>query len=219
MRHFGDEEWADFARDEGAAEQRARMQHHLDEGCRRCSRRLAVWSTVRRLASREAAYRPPDGAVRLVRGQYALERPRSDLRRASLAALVFDSFRAPLPVGVRSAGTSTRQLLYRSGGRLVKLRVDRDRDSERMSLVGQVVDERNPYRELQNLPVLVQSGRKTVSRTLTNRLGEFEVEFEPARSLRLSVGIPGPKAITLRLPLGADDSDAESRGRTGIRES
>lgn len=208
MSHFGDEEWADLARN-ASHERRPRMQQHLDEGCGECSRRLRVWKAVSRVAGREASYRPPDAAVRQVRGQYALRKPRSFLKRATRAAsLLFDSFREPLPAGVRTGGTASRLLLYGKSGRLLKLRVvESQGDSECLSLVGQVVEEKDPQRKLPNLPVLLQSGGKTVTQTLTNQSGEFELEVELATSLRLVVGIPGPEAFTVVLPVAAAGDD------------
>ena len=202
-RHFADEEWADFAREEVGVEQRAQMQLHVD-GCPQCARTLDFWGAISQLAGREASYQPPDGAVRQVREQFALHKPRSLLGRAAQAAsLLFDSLREPLPVGVRAARGSSRQFLYRAGSRLVKLRLDGSPGGPLLSLVGQVLEEGNPYGDCPDLPVRVQSGRKTVIRTVTNRLGEFELELEPepAKSLRLVVGFPGSEAFSVRLSL------------------
>lgn len=206
-RHLSDEESADLARNHHALGA-SRMQQHLEDGCDECSRRLRIWKAVSRVAGREAAYHPPAAAVRQARGQYALRGPRSFFKRAAHAAtLLFDSLREPLPVGVRAGAPSARLLLYGKGGRLLKLRVESRADSEGLCLVGQVVDEREPQRKLPDLPVLVQSGSKTVNQTLTNQSGEFALELEPALSLRLVVGMPGPGAIMVALPVAAAVDD------------
>ena len=208
MSHFTDEDWADFVRQEAVAEQKGRMQQHLDEGCEECSRTAGLWSTVRRLAVRESSYRPPSEAVRRAKGRYAMPKPSGLLARTvpASASLVFDSSRQPLQAGVRMAGSSSRQLLYKVGPRLFKLRLERPADSDRLSLIGQIVDETEPAATLADVAVLVLSGRKTVTGTLTNRLGEFELEFDPARSLRLSVGTPGTRPVTMRLPLDGPET-------------
>jgi hypothetical protein len=199
--HFADEECADFARGRGDARRR---QAHLDEGCQRCSRRLRFWESVGRVAGREARYVPPDSVVRQVHGHFAIHRPAGFLERTARAAsLLFDSLNAPLAHGVRAAATPSRLLLYGKGGRLLKLRVESQVESESLSLVGQVVEENDPKRKLPNLPVLVQSGSKTVNQTLTNQSGEFTLELEPATSLRLVVGVPGPDALMVMLPVVA----------------
>jgi hypothetical protein len=206
--HVGDEECADFVR--GRAD--ARRHAHLEDGCKTCDRRLRLWEAVSRVAEREARYAPPDAVVRQVRGHFALHKPASFLERTARAAsLLFDSFNAPLVQGVRAAaGTQpSRMLLYGKGGRLLKLRVESRSGSDALSLVGQVVEESDPTRKLPNLPVLVQSGSKTVNQTLTNQSGEFALELEPASSLRLVVGVPGPEALMVMLPVAAAvDDDA-----------
>ena len=206
-QHFRDEEWADLARIQ-TDERRARLQQHLDDGCVECSRRLRFWAAVSRVAAREPGYRPPDAAVRQVRGEYALQNrnqnrnPRSFLKRAA-AALLFDSAQEPLPAGVRAGGLSARLLLYGKAGRLLKLRVENLGESESLSLVGQIVEESAPHKKLKDLPVLVQSGRKTVNQTLTNQSGEFALDLSPSKGLRLVIGLPGPQAIVVMLPVVA----------------
>jgi len=199
MRHFRDEEWVDLARIQ-SDERRARLQQHLDEGCQECKRRLRFWTAVNRLAAHEAAYSPPAAAVRQVRGYFA---PRS-FKKRSVASLLFDSAQEALPVGVRSSGgLSARLLLYAKAGRLLKLRVESQADSESFSLVGQVLEEKAPQRMLSDLPVLVQNGKKTVSQTLTNQAGEFALDLAPAVRLRLVIGLPGSEAMMVALPATA----------------
>ena len=188
----------DFAREQGETEKRARLEQHLDAGCEQCAETLGFWSELQGLAAQEAAYRPPEEDVRQVKGQFALHRPPGVLERAvRRASLVFDSLRQPLPVGVRAAGTSPRQLLYKVGGYLIRVQVDAGSGANRLSVVGQIVDEGNPRSELPELPVLLLNGNDTVDRTLTNTLGEFELESVPSESLRLSVGIPEIGTLTL----------------------
>jgi hypothetical protein len=218
MSHFADEDWTDFTRDEGVPEQRERMQRHLDDGCADCSRAQGVWSAVGRVAGQEPSYEPPENAVRQAKGWYAVHKPERPLSRVGrLAALLFDSARHPQPAGVRAAGTSSsRQFLYRAGTRLIKLRLETVVESGHLSLVGQVVDETDPGRELPIMPVRVLSGRKALTAAVTNRLGEFEMEFEPARSLSLSLGIPGARPFPVRVSL---EGEASTGGRGTRRMS
>ena len=117
------------------------------------------------------------------------------------ASLVFDSFREPLPAGVRAGfGPSARRLLYKAGRYVVMLRLDRAADSGRLSLVGQILDEGHPKKPLHELPVSVFKGRMTVGRTLTNDFGEFQLQADPAKNLRLSFEVPETKAFTVSLP-------------------
>jgi hypothetical protein len=57
------------------------------------------------------------------------------------ARLIFDSAPQPLPVGVRSAQSAEQRLLYESGNVMVDLWLERQRPSERINLVGQILHE------------------------------------------------------------------------------
>ena len=98
---------------------------------------------------------------------------RASPKRTSLSACrstprssCLDSARLPLPVGVRSAGATPRQLVYETERRLVKLQIETI--VERLVLLGQIIDKRDPTRAFQNLPVLVRNGQETVDRTTAN---------------------------------------------------
>jgi hypothetical protein len=195
--HFTEEAWADFARQQGEPEQRARLQRHL-QSCERCARTLDVWTAVVGLAGQEAGYRPPDDVMARVKAHFALHRPQGLLERAARSvSLVFDSFRQPVLAGVRAAGSAPRQLLYKAGRYLIRLQVEREAGSARLFVVGQIVDETNPKGALEALPVLLLSDKDTLDRTVTNILGEFQLESDPSESLRLSVGIPEIGTLTL----------------------
>jgi hypothetical protein len=195
--HFTEEAWADFARQQGEPEQRARQQRHL-QGCESCARTLDVWTIVVGLTGQEAAYQPPDDVVARVKARFALHRPEGLLEGAvRRASMVFDSFRQPVLAGVRAAGSSPRQLLYKAGRYLIRLQVEREAGSDRLTFVGQIVDEANPKNALQELPVLLLSDKDTRDRTVTNILGEFQLQSDPSESLRLSVGIPEIGTLTL----------------------
>jgi hypothetical protein len=209
--HFSEEDWLDFARAQ-SGETGTALERHLATGCASCVATLRFWQSVLSLAGREATYTPPDAAVRQARARFAFERPKGLVARAAeTAALVFDSFRQPLAAGVRAAGPSPRQMLYKAGSYVVRLRVEPANASERLSIVGQIVDDADPARKLSDLAVLVLSGKETVDRTLTNHLGEFALDPEPADNLRLSVGVPDCSPLTVPLLVRSRASRADAR--------
>ena len=214
--HFTEEDWADFAREQGKPEQRAHLQRHL-QSCERCAQTLDVWTAVVGLAGQEAAYQPPDDVMARAKAHFTLHRPQGLLERAgSAVSLVFDSFRQPVLAGVRAAGSSPRQLLYKAGRYLIRLQVEREAGSDRLSVVGQIVDEANPKNALQELPVLLLSDKDTLDRTVTNILGEFQLQSDPSESLRLSVGIPEIGTLTLPgLLAGRGTGGTEASGTRG----
>jgi len=200
--HFSEEAWADFVRRSGEPEQRARLQQHLEAGCERCAETLGVWTGVVDLTGQEVSYEPPDEVVTRMKARFALSRPEGLLERAARSAsLVFDSFRQPALAGVRTTGASPQYLLYKAGRYLIRLQVEREAGSDRLAVVGQVVDEANPKSTLQDLPVLLLSAKETLDRTLTNTLGEFELRSDPSEDLRLAIGIPEIGTLTLPGPL------------------
>ena len=188
--HFTEEDWFDFAHQQVAPSVRASLERHLEKGCSRCTQTVRLWRAVLDVADQEAAYRPPDEALRQVKGDFALRRPKRLLERvAEQAALVFDSFRQPQPMGVRGVGPTPRQLLYKAGRYMIRLRLEPAADTERMSIVGQLVDEHPSPAAVQDIAVLALKGGKTLDRTLTNHLGEFVLEPDAAEDLRLCVGV------------------------------
>ena len=153
------------------------------------------------VADQEGAYRPPEGAIRQLRGEFALRRPKRLLERvAEQVALVFDSFRQPQPAGVRSAGPGPRQLLYKAGRYTIRVRLEPAADAERLSIVGQILDAQDPPSALQDIAVLALKGSKTLDRTLTNHLGEFVLEPDAAENLRLCVGVAEIGTFTVQPP-------------------
>ena len=200
--HFREEDWASFAREPGAPGQE-RLQEHLASGCRRCARSVRLWSVVSSLGAQEPSYQPPEDVVRQVAARFRLQRPpRLRERVARAATLLFDSFRQPLPAGVRGTSAPPRQMLFRAGPYVVKLRLEPQPGGSRTAIVGQIIDEQDPSVSLHDVAVLAQDNKKkTLDRTFTNELGEFLLEPEALENLQLSVALPMPGSFVVR-PLG-----------------
>ncbi len=219
--HFREEDWLDFARQVGDAEHRDRVARHLEAGCPECEQTLRLWSAVLSVAEQEAAWPPPETAVQEVRRRFAGRRPASLRERiASQVALVFDSFRQPQLAGMRALGLASRQLLYKAGRYTIKLQLEPQAASERVSIVGQLLDEEDPEGTLRDIVVRALEGSRTLDRTLTNRLGEFHLEPDARDALQLSVDVPEIGTFTLKPPRGtegahrdAGDKAAGSSGR------
>ena len=122
--HFSEEAWLDFARGQAAQATEA-MARHLAAPCLRCADSLRLWRAAVDHAPALPAYLPPEGAVRAVKASFAALRPApAPSRAARAAALVFDSLRQPALAGVRAAGTSARQMMYRFGPYLVRISLE-----------------------------------------------------------------------------------------------
>lgn len=200
MGHFANEDWVDFVREVGNDEKRQKMDEHLNSGCETCRATLHFWEETNRNAAREASYQPPDKLLRTVKGMGALylSRPtRSSF--AALAELIMDSSRPAAVAGVRSNGIAPWLLLYKSGSVNIDLRIEQVPSSNRVSLVGQVLDLSKSNQMIAEVPVAVVFEGGEMEKTTTNEFGEFQLEFEPASQLYLTVEIAKRKEIWVPL--------------------
>jgi len=214
--HFSEEDWVDFARQRGDPEHRAGVAQHLEAGCPQCAQTLRVWGAVLSVAEQEAAYTPPEEAILQAKRLFPADRPQGLRERvAAQIALVFDSFRQPLPAGVRATGTLPRYLLYKAGRYAIRVQVDPAEASRSWSIVGQILDEQEPTRVLQDIAVRAMQGARTLDRTLTNQLGEFHLEPRATESFQLFFGVPEIGTFTVEPPPSAERA---ARGTGGTTE-
>jgi hypothetical protein len=211
MKHFTIWQWTDFARgliDVGPA--RSAMETHLSSPCRRCERIVNVLRAVAVTARAEAGYEPPDRAVRYAQAIYSLYGPEKVSLPRLIARLVYDSGRAPLPAGMRSQHRPSRHLLYEAGNYSLDVQLDHQTGSGLVSLTGQLADRNKPAASTADLPVLLIASKSLITSTLSNRLGEFHLEYLPGRNLRLQVPLP---AARKRLEVSLSPFNAEGSGR------
>jgi len=218
--HFTEDDWVEFARWQGDREHRARVARHLEAGCQECERTLALWAAVLSVADQETCELPADASIRAMKRRLARQRSESLGERVSRAvALVFDSFREPQLAAVRSTGLSPRHLLYKAGRYTIKLQVEPGTVADRLSIVGQILNEQDPTGVLRDIAVRALKGSKTLDRTLTNELGEFHLEPDASERLALSIDVPEigtfsvhPPATARAASRGAGRKGIESRG-------
>jgi hypothetical protein len=221
--HFREEDWLDFAREVGDQDHRARVAQHLEAGCSECEQTFRLWAAVLSVADQATQTGPPDSILQRMKDRFAVHRPRKLQEKiAAQAALVFDSFRQPLLAGMRaSSGNLARQLLYKAGRYTIKLQVESGAGTERLSIVGQILDDREPTGGMRDIAVLALRGNKTLDRTITNPLGEFHLEPNATDKLQLSVDVPEIGTFTVEPPRrtesggrGANGKAAEGSGRS-----
>jgi hypothetical protein len=200
MRHYSLEKWVDFARNVLREDEKVEMQSHLETGCAECSKELAIWQHLQRLARREPAYAPSKGAVRTVNASFLNRAPgRSSPAKSQIASLIFDSFRGPLLARVRSAGSASQQLLYGAGDYRIDVRIEPQLDSEKVVLIGQVLNSADPDERLSAAPVSLLKGRKILAESLTSEFGEFQLECELQGGIRLVVILADRQEVSLQL--------------------
>jgi hypothetical protein len=200
MRHYSKEQWVDFARNTIEGDVRDRMQSHLDTGCAKCSQELAVWQHLHQVAQRTSNDQPSEGSIRIVKSAFASQWPAKQRGpQAAIVELLFDSFRTPVMAGVRSSTGRPRQLLYGTATYRIDVRIEPQIDSEKVVLIGQILNSAEPKERLADLPVSLWKGRKMLAVSTTNHQGEFQIECEMDSSFRLMITLPGQREVSLPL--------------------
>jgi DNA-binding response OmpR family regulator len=117
------------------------------------------------------------------------------------ARLVLDSFLQPLPAGVRySLPLSARKLLYESGGLMADLSLEPQENSQRITLVGQVLDAAEPERRLASLSLVLQGRAGPIAVASTNKSGEFQFDFDSEPGVKLEIRVKENHWVSLDLP-------------------
>jgi hypothetical protein len=188
LKHFSIWQWADYVRGLGDDDRRSAMDAHLSSGCPRCARTVRAFRSMVSIASGEVAHEPPEHAIRYAQAVYSLFRPQTTSLPKLAARLVYDSRREPLPAGLRAHHRLSRHALYEAGRYYLDLQLEQPLASGPVTLVGQLADRHQPSVDTA-VPVWLMKQKTIVASTLCNRFGEFQLEYTPARDLRLYVAI------------------------------
>ncbi|PYX88565.1 MAG: hypothetical protein DMG68_08085 [Acidobacteria bacterium] len=199
MQHFSEHAWADWVRGVATPGTTAALQAHIASSCPECNGAMNLWSEVGSLARAESSYAPPENLVRLVKLEFACKHaPEAECTPGSL---IYDSWINPLPIGIRGAAVSTRQVLYEAEGLTIDLRFEHKPHSNTVHASGQILSKDAPLCWVSDAAIVLWNDKgRMVASTDTNRHGEFQFEFEVQDQLRLSIATVGRK--TLRIPLG-----------------
>jgi hypothetical protein len=215
MSHFEIGDWTDFARGCAADADRAAMQAHLAGGCRRCRATVDLLQRMIVAVRGDGLHEPPADVVRCARAISALQRPRA-ASGWSVARLVYDSLRQPLPAGIRADTRAARHAVFEAGDIFIELRVEREQDQPLMRLVGQLSHRADPSRSLTASPVLLLARHDVVAHAVSNRFGEFQMDYPPARDLRLCIAFGSPHQ---RVEVSLNQLAGEQPGRKRVRGS
>jgi hypothetical protein len=199
--HFEEAAWVDLARALVPEAQRLRMQSHLESGCVSCNETYKTWRLVFETAGREALYSPPEDVVRSVKGVLPLVRKLGLLPQiAEAARMIFDSFREPLPAGIRGRGSSARHLLYETDDFSIDLRLEKE-GKMRVALTGQVLPKRAGYDKTAETRVLILgSDGRLLGHRIATSFGEFQVELAAHDQLELYVQLPDTSIKRINVP-------------------
>lgn len=186
MSHFEVGEWADMVRGLTTAAMSARMSEHLASGCRSCRSTADILGRFARFALGEARNEVPSYAEQSARAIFALQRPeRVYVFPRIIGRLIYDSFKEPLPAGLRARHRIARHALYQAGAHSLDIRMEHQQGTEQVTLVGQLINRLRPDVPAALFLVFLLSGKHIVAHTTSNALGEFQLAYAPARRLRL----------------------------------
>jgi hypothetical protein len=198
--HFDTEEWADFARKRGTLESEARMQAHLEAGCRACVDTLQVWLKVMEAAGSLNVYNPPEGDVRLIKSLYHLVSPQASRYRRVEVARLLPAFPAPLAEGLRASELANRHFLFQRGDLLLDVQIELRPESRRASMTGQIMDRVQPGTRFAERTIALMCENTELARAATNQFGEFHLEFTPAEDLMLVIDLESESLLVTALP-------------------
>jgi len=217
MKHFELAEWTDFVR--GLVEKSARpaLEHHLASGCRKCRHTADLLRKLVMAARSDSQVQVPDYALRCARAIFLLQQPEKVLILPRIPArLLYDSFREPLPAGLRTQQRLSRQYLYQAGDYSLDVRLENERGSPRVALVGQIQNRKQPGKQLGSVPVQLLSGKQVLAQATSNSLGEFQMEYAPSKHLRLYVPVrqAGKRVdVSPSQPAGQKTRDGAAMGK------
>ena len=191
MNHFDIFKWTDFVRSLIEESAQVAMERHLASGCRKCRRTTELVRKVAAAARSDSHVQAPDYALRCARAIFLLQQPEKvQILPRIPSRLLYDSFREPLPAGVRTQQRLSRQALYQAGDYSLDLRLENERGSSRVALVGQIQNHKQLGKRLGGgVPVLLVAGKKILAHAVSNSFGEFQIEYAPTKHQRLYVPV------------------------------
>ena len=190
MKHFSEWQWADYVRRVVEDPARAAMDAHLSSGCRRCARMADVLRGVALRAQTEVNYEPPTQVIRNAIAIYALHRPEADSLPKAVARLIHDSFREPLPAGLRTASRLARHALFQAGSYYLDLQLQYEPTSASVSMMGQLANRDRLGSSTAGTPVSLKEGDQLIASTVCNQFGEFQLQFLIKPDLHLHLPLP-----------------------------
>ncbi|HXA82465.1 MAG TPA: hypothetical protein VNY56_05130 [Methylomirabilota bacterium] len=205
MEHFNVEKWIDFVNQAVTTNERVRMDKHLELGCQSCQATVSLWQRVRASAALEGNYQPPESAVRIAKAAFSgMALAQQKKGSAAAVKLLFDSFLQPILEGVRSAGTGTRQMLYRADPYQIDVQLELKPSGNRIVVTGQLLNLSNPKIIAAGTRILVSNMQGDVLHVVANQFGEFSGEVKNSGDLQLTFATPSgePIVISLREALG-----------------
>ena len=187
MRHYGVSQWVDFARGLVADSDGLAMRSHAD-GCPECRETSDFGRNLTGICRQMEENPVPEWVVRRAKAIFPVHAALVPKRAFRIpVTLIYDSLLTAEPTGLRASWQVGWQALYRAGGCSLDLRVEPESASTRVAVIGQISNHLIPENQMENVPILLKSGKSVVAETRSNRFGEFQMEYEQQGRLQLCV--------------------------------
>ena len=135
-------------------------------------------------------------------------------RNRGVARLLYDSRRMHGPLDVRSSNASGRHFIYEHNNTTIDVQLDVQPGSNRISLMGQVLDGTKLPLSYENRSVILHAPNGTLARTTTNRQGEFVMQFDFTENVNLEIRV-GERSWISVPSIQLDWAREQIRRRTG----
>lgn len=202
MSHYDLTRWIDYLRGLVNVQEHSEMARHLAE-CSSCRATHDLFARVALRMQADLQYEIPEYVIRNARAIFPANAPaKRTLLQKLTGSLVFDSFQQPALAGARTGTPGMRHALYEAGDYSVDIRLEEERGSTQVNMVGQLALRSNKAEVLDRVPVMLMAGRKIVAEAVSNEFGEFQLSYEPNPRLKLHVPIHQRKQC-IELQLGS----------------
>ena len=204
VTHFKDAQWVNYVRGIATTELQRSIQEHLSAGCAECLEVEKLWKGVYSSAQRELDYTPPEDAIRLAKASFLPVQLEKTSALGQIAELIFDSISQPLAPAFRGSletvGSGARTLLYQSGDIRVDMWVE-GKSPNRLNVMGQVLNLHESDQMVTRAKVVLLEGERSLARTATNELGEFQLEFRMHDDMRLAIEVAMGRNVIIPLEI------------------
>jgi hypothetical protein len=189
-KHYSQEDWVDFARNQVSQAQQLAMKQHLAGNCGKCKAMATLWTRIDQVATRGDLAQPPISAVEHVRKAFSMK-AEAEISAAEIVIphLSFDSFWTPAFADVRSGFASSRHVMYAAANINIHMQLQPQPKSDRVDVAGQVSMRSAETGTFPPIPVVIYGKTGSVATTTTNDFGEFHIAFVPERDLQISFSI------------------------------
>ncbi len=164
--------------------------------------RSSGFSAASILSEFDKIYPSLRGRVVVLSGNESAPEIKDLLQRYSLPRVSRDRLLQlqPMPAGVRGARLPDRRLVYQSESLMADLWLEPQSDSQRIALVGQIVDPARFDCQFDSIPVVLHGSKGAIALTTANKFGEFHFNFEFEPSVTLEIEVRGNHWVSIALP-------------------